>query len=68
VMGALLGLASGFLLSRLGVVRLTWALTLGPCAGVLLVLAVLGLHQTIRRVQTPSRFLDVPRSNGGPPL
>ncbi|MBY0524760.1 MAG: efflux RND transporter permease subunit [Gemmataceae bacterium] len=68
-LGALLGLTSGFLVNRLGAVRLSWALTIGPCTGVLLVLAVLGAHRTIiRRTRTSIRLQDAPRSNGGLPL
>jgi multidrug efflux pump len=47
-MGALLGLASGFLLGKLGVVRLVPAMVLGTFAGVLAVVAVIGIHRRIR--------------------
>ena len=49
LLGACLGLTSGFLLSRLHVLRLPWALGLGACAGVLAVLAAMGAHRRIRR-------------------
>jgi multidrug efflux pump subunit AcrB len=44
-LGVLLGLASGYLLGRLGVFPLGWAVLVGGCAGLLGVLAVLGIHQ-----------------------
>ncbi len=44
-LGVLLGLACGYLLGRLGVLPLLWAVLLGACAGLLGVLAVLGLHR-----------------------
>jgi multidrug efflux pump len=44
-LGVLLGLAGGYLLSRLGFVPLRWAVPVGGCAGVLGVLAVLGIHR-----------------------
>jgi multidrug efflux pump len=42
------GLAIGFLLAQLGVVRWAWALGIGGGVGVLAALAVLGVHQGIR--------------------
>jgi len=46
-LGGWLGLAGGYLLARLGIVAMLWALPLGVAAGVLLVLAVVGLHRQI---------------------
>jgi multidrug efflux pump len=46
--GFFLGLAGGYLLARLGFVPLVLALPAGACLGVLSVLGVLGLHQTLR--------------------
>jgi multidrug efflux pump len=60
VLGGFLGLMTGFLLGRLGVVSLFWALPVGACAGALAVLAVLGIHQRIRPKRVPP--------SGGPPL
>jgi multidrug efflux pump len=50
-LGGLLGLAIGFLLGKLGVVRLPWAAFVGASAGVLIVLSVVEIH---RRVRPPS--------------
>jgi multidrug efflux pump len=47
VLGGLVGLASGYLLARLGVARLSWALGIGGMAGALGGLAVLGVHRQI---------------------
>jgi multidrug efflux pump len=47
-LGILLGLAGGYLLGRLGVLPLRWAVPLGCCAGLLGVLAVLGIHGRLR--------------------
>jgi multidrug efflux pump len=49
VLGVLLGLAGGYLLGRLGVLAPRWALPLGGCAGLLGVLAVLGVHRRLRQ-------------------
>jgi multidrug efflux pump len=49
VVGVFLGLIAGLLLGRLGVLPLIWAALLGGCAGLLGVLAVLGLHRTLFR-------------------
>jgi multidrug efflux pump len=46
-LGVLLGLAGGYLLGRIGVVPLPWAVPVGGCAGVLGVLAVLGIHRRL---------------------
>jgi len=46
--GALLGMGVGYLLGRLGVFPLVWAIPIGACAGVLGVFAVLGIHQRFR--------------------
>ena len=48
VLGALVGLATGFLLARLGVARQSWALAIGAMAGALGGLAVLGVHGQIK--------------------
>ncbi len=48
VVSGLLGLAFGFLLAQLGVLRLPWALAICGPAGVLAALAVLGFHRTAR--------------------
>jgi F0F1-type ATP synthase assembly protein I len=48
LLGAILGLAVGFLLGRIGLVRQPWGLIVGGCAGVLVALLVLGIHQRIR--------------------
>jgi hypothetical protein len=42
-----MGLAGGFLLWKLNVVDLPWALGLGGVTGVLAVLAALGVHRKI---------------------
>jgi len=48
VLGGLVGLASGYLLARLGVVaRQSWALAIGGMAGALGGFAVLGVHRQI---------------------
>jgi multidrug efflux pump len=47
--GLLLGLTGGYLLGRLGVFSLHWALAVGACLGLLGVYAALGLHQKLRR-------------------
>ncbi len=44
VLGALVGLATGFLLAQLGVARQSWALAIGGLAGALGGLAILGVH------------------------
>jgi multidrug efflux pump len=55
IVGGLLGTACGFLLARLGVFRLPLALVAGLGAGVLTVLAVLGVHQRIRPRREPPK-------------
>ena len=56
MLGGVLGLAGGYFLAKLGLVALPWALFGGACAGVLAVLAVLGIHREIRtRTQTRRR-------------
>ena len=47
-LGGFLGLAGGFLLGKLGVVRLPWSAIVGACAGVLVVLAILEIHRRIK--------------------
>ena len=47
VLGALVGLATGYLLARLGVARQPWALAIGGIAGALGGFAVLGVHGQI---------------------
>jgi multidrug efflux pump len=54
LLGGLSGVGMGFLLARLGVVRWSWALGVGGCAGVLAGLAVLGVHETVFRMSTDS--------------
>jgi len=54
-LGACLGLTSGFLLSRLHVLRLPWALGLGASAGILAVLAAMGAHRRIRQADKGAR-------------
>ncbi len=48
VLGGALGLASGYLFAKLGIVALPWALLGGACAGVLAVLAMLSIRRQIR--------------------
>ena len=48
VLGGLVGTGTGFLLARLGVLAMSWALGVGGCAGVILTLAVLGVHRSSR--------------------
>ena len=47
-LGGLTGLATGFLLGKIGVVRLPWAAIVGAGAGILIVLAILEIHRRIR--------------------
>jgi multidrug efflux pump len=47
-LGGLVGLASGFLLGKLGVVALPWSAMVGAAAGVLLALAILEIPRWIR--------------------
>jgi multidrug efflux pump len=49
IFGILLGLAGGYLLGRLGLFPLRWALPIGGLAGLLGVLAVLGIHRRFVR-------------------
>jgi multidrug efflux pump len=62
VLGAVLGGLMGFLLSGLDIVRLRYALTVGPCVGMLAVAAVLGFHQTIKPSLPVLGFRPYPRS------
>jgi multidrug efflux pump len=48
-LGVLLGLSAGYLLGRLGLFPLVWAVLTGGCAGLLAVLAVLGIHRQIKK-------------------
>ena len=48
VLGALLGVLGGYLVSKLGVVSPFWGPIVGACVGVLAALAVLGVHRTLR--------------------
>jgi multidrug efflux pump len=48
-LGVLLGLGGGYLLGRLGVFPLAWALPVGAVVGLLGVLAVLGIHRHLSR-------------------
>jgi multidrug efflux pump len=52
VLGALVGLATGYLLARLGVARQSWALAIGGMAGALGGFAVLGIHGQITPKET----------------
>jgi multidrug efflux pump len=62
-LGGLLGLASGFLLGKLGVVRLSLAMPLGACIGALAVLAVLGIHRLVQP-RSPVAYRQGPTSPG----
>jgi multidrug efflux pump len=56
LLGGLAGLGIGFLLARLDIVRLSWGLGIGGPAGVLVAVAVLGVHQKLRpRPAAPGR-------------
>jgi multidrug efflux pump len=57
----LLGAGVGFLLARLGVARLYWALGVGGAVGVLAALTVLGIHLILSRAPTETG------GHGGPP-
>ena len=69
VLGGLVGLASGYLLARLGVARQSWALAIGGIAGALGGFAVLGVHRQImpRRadVEIDQASLDDPGAPSG---
>ena len=68
-LGGFLGLAVGFLLGKLGVVRLPWSAMVGACAGVLVVLAILEIHRRIKpkpAVASPVLSSSPPESDGGP--
>jgi multidrug efflux pump len=71
VLGALLGLACGFLLAKLGVGRPVPAMVVGAGAGILTVLAVRGAHFGIRRIVGVSEgaagFPPVHSSKNGEP-
>jgi multidrug efflux pump len=60
VVGSLLGGVSGFLLGELEVFLLPWSAIVGACAGALLVLGVLALHQKIKPSLPAPRFLFDP--------
>src|SRR5208337_2995733 len=69
--GGLVGLAGGFLLGKLGVVRLPWSAIVGAAAGVLVVLAILEIHRRIAPKTAPhDPELSSPpppsKSDGGP--
>jgi multidrug efflux pump len=51
ILGALLGAFSGFLLGKLEVAPLWWAVPVGACVGALNVLAVLAVHKRIKAQQ-----------------
>jgi len=61
----LLGLAVGYLLAQLGVLRLSWALAICGPAGVLAALAVLGFHRSAaaQRVAVGKNLLSHPESD-----
>jgi multidrug efflux pump len=46
-LGGLVGAGTGFLLARLGVAPMSWAPASGGCVGVILILAVLGIHRSL---------------------
>jgi hypothetical protein len=52
-LGVFLGLTAGYLLGRLDLFPLLWAVPIGGCVGLLGVLAVLGIHWRLR--QSPKR-------------
>jgi multidrug efflux pump len=60
-LGGALGLASGLLLWGLEVIGLPGAIVLGPPAGILAVLAVMGMHKTIRTVTQEIRIKKASR-------
>jgi multidrug efflux pump len=66
LVGSLSGLGAGALLGRLGLVRMSWALSIGAAAGLLVALAVLGVHHRIRaRLRKPtSPAAPVPARTG----
>jgi multidrug efflux pump len=47
LLGALVGAAMGFMLGRVGIVNMNWAMVVGGCAGTLAALMVMGIHQRI---------------------
>ncbi|MGO9920654.1 MAG: efflux RND transporter permease subunit [Isosphaeraceae bacterium] len=65
VVSGFLGLAFGFLLAQLGVLRLPWALAICGPAGVLAALAVLGFHRTAgpHRLAPGKSFSQHPESD-----
>jgi multidrug efflux pump len=67
LLSGLAGLGVGFLLAKLGVVRLSWGLQVCGSAGCLAAVAVLGLHRLIRN-QSPAqpRARSSPMNSGAP--
>jgi multidrug efflux pump len=60
-LGGTMGLAAGFFLARLHVLRPTLAMALGACAGTLAVLAVLGVHRLVwQRPPVPTTYRHGP--------
>jgi multidrug efflux pump len=55
LLSGLAGLGIGFMLAKLGVVRLSWGLQVGGSAGCLAALAVLALHRMIRYQSSAQR-------------
>jgi membrane associated rhomboid family serine protease len=56
MLGGALGVAGGYFFAKLGLMAMPWAVFGGACAGVLAVLAVLGIHREIRtRTRTRRR-------------
>jgi multidrug efflux pump len=53
IVGGMLGAVSGFLLGKLEVFLLPWSAIVGACAGVVVVLGVLALHQKMK----PSKYV-----------
>jgi multidrug efflux pump len=71
-LGGLLGGAGGFLLGKLGVVRLPWSAIVGAIAGVLVVAAILEIQRLIKPKAPPSAAAPSSppaplESDGGPP-
>ncbi len=65
VISAFMGLAFGFLLAKLGVLRLSWALAICGPTGVLAALALLGFHRSAepQRVGLGKSLTSHPRSD-----
>ena len=67
LLSGLAGLGIGFMLAKLGVVRLSWGLQVGGSAGCLAALAVLALHRMIRYQSSAQRQArSSPMKSGNP--